>query len=56
MAAYFVISSEPGVATFDRAMAFTRGDRYKPLPGYQVMASHFHMNLAQRLRAASVTP
>ena len=52
MAAYFVVSSEPATATFDRAMAFTRGDRYKPLPGYQVMASHFHMNLAQRLREA----
>jgi hypothetical protein len=52
MAAYFVVSSEPAAATFDRAMAFTRGDRYKALPGYQVMASHFHMDLGRRLREA----
>ena len=25
-----------------RRLAFTREDRYKPCPGYQVMATHFH--------------
>ena len=35
----------------DAALAFTHGDRYKPLPGYQVMNHHYHMDLGQRLLA-----
>ena len=30
-------------------LAFTHGDRYKPLPGYQVMNHHYHMDLGRRL-------
>lgn len=43
-----------GLATsaFDAALAFTHGDRYKPLPGYQVMNHHYHMDLGQRLGEA----
>lgn len=33
----------------DAALSFTHGDRYKPLPGYQVMNHHYHMDLGQRL-------
>jgi hypothetical protein len=44
------VSAEPAPSAFEAALAFTRGDRYKPLPGYQVMASHFHMDLGQRTR------
>ena len=25
------------------------GDRFKPLPGYQVMGSHYHVGLVERL-------
>ena len=30
-------------------LAFTHGDRFKPLPGYQVMNHHYHMDLGRRL-------
>ena len=33
------------------ALAFTRQDRFKPLPGYQVMATHFHTSASGRLPA-----
>src|SRR5262249_4970947 len=33
-------------------LAFTHGDRYKPVAGYQVMNHHYHMDLGQRLGAA----
>jgi hypothetical protein len=39
-------------AAYDEALAFTHGDRYKPLAGYQVMNHHYHMDLGQRLLAA----
>jgi hypothetical protein len=50
MAAFFYV--HPGTAddAFDAALAFTHGDRFKPLPGYQVMAHHFHGSSAQRLK------
>src|SRR5712692_3612095 len=31
-------------------MAFTRGDRFKALPGYKTMVNHFHISFTQRLR------
>ncbi|MCW3836216.1 hypothetical protein ACFQ1E_09200 [Sphingomonas canadensis] len=34
------------------ALAFTNGDTYRPLPGYQVMGHHYHMDLGERLIAA----
>ncbi len=49
MAAYFYPAAAPATAALDAALAFTRGDRYKPLPRYQVMANHFHMDLGARL-------
>jgi hypothetical protein len=52
MAVYFYPSSERATATLDRVLAFTHGDRFKALPGYQVMAHHYHMDLGQRLREA----
>jgi hypothetical protein len=52
MAVYFYVSGGDAPTAFDGALAFTRGDRYKPLPGYQAMASHFHMDLGQRTRAS----
>ena len=41
----------PAQATYDAALAFTHGDHYKPVPGYQVMNHHYHMDLGQRLGA-----
>jgi hypothetical protein len=39
-------------ANVEAALAFTHGDRYKPLLGYQVMNHHYHMDLGERLIAA----
>ena len=50
MAVYFYVSPESAASSMDGALAFTRGDRYTPLPGYQVMASHYHMSMGVRLR------
>jgi hypothetical protein len=50
MPVFLYVSAEPGQAALQSALAFTREDRYKPLPGYQVMATHFHTSVVQRLR------
>jgi hypothetical protein len=50
MPVYLYVSAEPALATAESALAFTRQDRYKPLPGYQVMATHFHTSFVERLR------
>ncbi len=49
MSTYFypVLGSEAGA--FDGALAFTSKDRYPSLPGYKVMASHFHTSLGERV-------
>ena len=52
MPIYFYASSGAAQSALDGALSFTRNDRYKALPGYQVMASHFHMDLGQRTRAS----
>ena len=49
MTAFLYPSADTAEATFERASAFTHGDRYKPLPGYQVMNHHYHMDLGRRL-------
>ena len=55
MPVYFYPSADPAPATLEAVLAFTHGDRYKPLPGYQVMNHHYHMDLGQRLiRAGSL--
>ena len=51
MPVYFYVSGDAAATALEGALAFTRNDRYKALPGYQVMASHFHMDLGQRTRA-----
>jgi hypothetical protein len=48
MPLYLYVDSQPGKATLDSALAYTRGDHFKPLPGYKVMATHFHAALALR--------
>ena len=52
MPVFFYASAEGAEATRDAVMAFTHGDRFKPLPGYQVMNHHYHMELGARLRNA----
>ena len=51
MAAYFYPTLGDHPAGFDAALAFTNGDVYRPLPGYQVMGSHYHTNLGRALMA-----
>lgn len=36
-------------AAVEGALAFTNGDRYRPLPGFQVMNHHYHMDMGARL-------
>lgn len=49
MPVYFYLSPDDGNACRDSVMAFTHGDRYKPLPGYKTMATHFHTAFTQEL-------
>src|SRR5207244_8397913 len=32
------------------ALTFTHGDTFKPLPGYQIMGSHYHVGMVPRLK------
>jgi hypothetical protein len=50
MPVFFYVSADPAAATLESALAFTRGDRFKPLPGYKVMGAHYHVGLVDRLR------
>ena len=52
MTMFLYPSGDAAPAAFDRALAFTHGDRYKALAGYQVMNHHYHMDLGQRLVTA----
>ena len=49
MAVYFYLSPLQGRETLDAALALTRRDRYKKLPGYQVAVSHFHTHFVEQL-------
>jgi hypothetical protein len=49
MPLYLYVSSETGERTVESALAYTRQDHFKPLPGYEVMATHFHAGLVRRL-------
>jgi len=50
MPLYLYVSAAPAEAAARGALAFTREDRFKPLSGYQVMATHFHTAMVGRLR------
>jgi hypothetical protein len=52
MPLYLYPSVAQGAAALDAALTFTRGDRFKALPGYQTMATHFHMGLTRKAQAA----
>ena len=49
MPVYFLIRPGDGKAAIDSALAYTRNDHYKPMPGYWVMARHFHTSPVPRL-------
>jgi hypothetical protein len=50
MPVFLYISAERAPAAVDAALAFTHGDTFKPLPGYQVMGSHYHVGMVPRLK------
>jgi len=52
MAGYFYPTLGASAEAFEGALAFTNGDVYKPLPGYQVMGSHYHTDLGRDLLAS----
>jgi hypothetical protein len=52
MAVYFYLDSSDAQSVQRAVMAFTHDDVYKPLPGYQVMVSHFHFHLNEELTDA----
>jgi hypothetical protein len=52
MPVYFAISLGPAESAMEAAAAFTHGDRFRALPGYQVMATHFHMGLTGKATRA----
>ena len=52
MPVYLYASLDSVQSAVESAFAFTRGDHFKPLPGYQVMATHFHMGLTGKAQRA----
>jgi hypothetical protein len=50
MPVFFLVSPDAALPTAESTLAFTRNDRYKALPGYKVMASHFHTSMVSRMR------
>jgi hypothetical protein len=45
MPVYFLVTGADASAALASALSFTNEDRYRALPGYQVMASHFHTDV-----------
>jgi hypothetical protein len=52
MAVYFYLSPDDSRTTQQQVMTFTHDDVYKPLPGYKVLASHFHFHFNEQLTDA----
>jgi hypothetical protein len=50
MSMYFYASPEQGEATRQAALAFTRSDVFKPVPGYKTFVNHFHLRVVDRMR------
>src|SRR5262249_28423848 len=49
MAMYLLVGTGSARTGVDTALAYTRKDHYKPLPGYLVMTRHFHTSPVSRL-------
>jgi hypothetical protein len=56
MSVFLYVSPDPVQTMAESALAFTRGDHFKALPGYQVMGTHYHTYLSGRFRDSSVLP
>lgn len=50
MSMYFYASPEAGEATRHAALAFTRDDVFKAVPGYKTFVNHFHLRATDRMR------
>ena len=50
MPLFLYVSPTSGQDAIERALEFTHGDRFRPLPGYKVMGHHYHVGLVRRLR------
>jgi hypothetical protein len=50
MPLFLYVSAGSGTHAIEGALAFTNGDRFRPLPGYKVMGHHYHVGLVARLR------
>jgi hypothetical protein len=53
MPVYFYLNADNGRNTDDAVRLLTHDDVYKPMPGFKVMVSHFHMHLNEMLSDAS---
>ena len=56
MSVFLYVSPDPVQMLADAALAFTRSDHFKALPGYQVMGTHYHTYLSGRFRDSGVLP
>jgi hypothetical protein len=59
MAVYFYLSPDGPEHSRDSVLAYTHGDKYKPVPGYKTLVTHFHTAFAQELidsRSLDTTP
>ncbi len=52
MPVYFYVSPDGPDACREAVLAYTHGDRYKPLPGYKTLVTHFHTAFTQELIAS----
>jgi hypothetical protein len=52
MAVFFYVTPDAAVPTQEAVLAFTNGDRYRPLAGYQILMSHIHPPFSDELRDA----
>ena len=52
MPVYFYLNADTGRNTDDAVRLFTHDDIYKPMPGFKVMVSHFHMHYNEMLSDA----
>jgi len=52
MAIYYYLSPESAERAQKAVLAFTHGDRFQPLPGFQVEVGHFHTHFNEQLSDA----
>ncbi len=50
MPVFYYLTPGSGERATEGALAFTNGDKFKPLPGYKVMGHHYHVGLVKRLK------